>query len=296
MQPPADSTNPSNQSDQPTRVSFVSDFLKPRERISSSLNPTLPEPVPNPTPISPEPAPAQAPIQQATTTPPAAESLSLNQQPPEPTQPEPDSGQQILEELRDERDKLRGTDARIKPRSTKKILTTFAIIIFAVTTLSLSAQAILSSNQQNSATPQRQAFVLPADLDSKPAEERAALNIIELARTNQSNQIIKNWLGSQDSNINKQTFAELIQSYSSAADGASADLLDKKVGQSDLGVQGGAKVQAASLIYQSKYFDHSNNIYLKLNLYQPTESPSAWKLYHFEFKAEKANTPLKAEL
>jgi hypothetical protein len=63
-----------------------------------------------------------------------------------------------------------------------------------------------------------------------------------------------------------------------------------------LGVEGAEEVNAVSLIYRSSYFEHPNNLYTKLNLYESATTPGAWKLYLFEFKAQDDNQPPKADL
>lgn len=295
MQPQPEPT----QDKQPTRVSFVSDFLKPKQSVSdsspsSNSNLSLADeaPVPDSNNLQTEPT-----AQTYTTTTPATptDSATTSTQNPE-INSQQNPQHEILEQLRDERDSLRGTDLTTKHKNPKKVLLAFGLTILAILTLSLSAKAIFSTTNKEDAATTRQAFVLPADLEQKPAEERQALTIINLARKNQADTIIKSWLGQQNLSISKEDFSSLVESYSSSADGSSAELLEKQVGESDLGVQNATKVKAASLVYKSNYYEHTNNIYLKLNLYQPTESPSTWKLYGFEFKAEQSNLPLKAEL
>lgn len=271
-QKPEDPTTNQNPTNAPElqRVSFVSDFLKPKE-VKFNL---------------------ETETGTGTTT-------QLKEEAPQPQpEPEPNPEQhELLEQLKEDRDELRGISTTNYPRSKKKILAILATLLISVLALSLIATKIINSDQQQTEAeqiPARQGFILPSDLEQKPIEERSALQIINLARNNKPDQIIKDWLGQKDASISKEDFSSLIESYANTADGTSVTLVEKQTGESDLGVAGAKKVKATSLVYRSAYFEHTNHIFLKLNLYEPTESPSSWKLYHFEFQAEQSDAPIKA--
>lgn len=207
-----------------------------------------------------------------------------------------DQNKDLLLDLKDNRDKLRGVEE--VPKSIKRKHKLIALIgfILAIAILSLVATFVVKPAMKKDEPVQRQAYSLPTDLSSKPAEEQTALQVIKLARDGNSTDILNTYLGAKDLNSAKQDFASLISSYQSSADGKSVEQIEKKVGKTNLGVVGAEEVNAVSFVYKSNYFEHTNSLYTKLNLYQPTDAPNTWKLYLFEFKAEEGNQPLKADL
>lgn len=208
------------------------------------------------------------------------------------TQPNTD----LLLDLKDSRDKLRGAEEEPKGIKTKRRLIILASILVSIIILALVATLVVKPTMKEDEPLQRQAYTPPSDLESKPANEKVALTIIKLAREGNSAEIITTWLGAKDLTTTKEDFIKLISSYQNSADGKSAELIEKKVGKTNLGVVGAEEVNAISLVYKSGYFEHKNNLYTKLNLYEPTATPGTWKLYLFEFKAEEADQPLVAEL
>ena len=155
---------------------------------------------------------------------------------------------------------------------------------------------ILKSLDHPEQTIERQTFSVPSDISSKSTDEQAAINIIDLARKGNSEEIIVKWLGTKDLITSKEYFQNLIASYANSADGQKVELIEKKVGKTNLGVAGAEEVQAVSIIYKSAYFEHPNSIYTKINLYEPVASPGTWKLYLFEFKAQEGNERPSADL
>jgi hypothetical protein len=202
----------------------------------------------------------------------------------------------LFAELKDDRDKLRGVREERDTKRTQRILKGIAITVATILLLSLIGLKIFKSLNKPETVLQHQNFVLPADLNSKSADEQAAINVINLARKGDFDQIITKWLGSKDLSNSKEDFKNLIISYETSADGEKVELVEKKVGKTNLGVEGAEEVNAVSLIYRSSYFEHPNNLYTKLNLYESATTPGAWKLYLFEFKAQDDNQPPKADL
>lgn len=222
-----------------------------------------------------------------------------------------DSNAQIIENLKEQRDILRGTqieEAGEKPKRKifKKIIIALIALAVGVGVYILFIAPKLNNSDQDSALGQssQAAFVLPADLNSKTSEEKNALNVINLARKNDANTIINTYLNKAQLGQSAADFTALVASYASSADGESVELIEKKVGKVDFAAAGESSVipettsifDAASLIYKSDYYRRTNNIYLKINLYKPDPTVDAWKVYVFEFKAGNEQSPLKAEI
>lgn len=204
--------------------------------------------------------------------------------------------EELLLDLKDSRDRLRGTEEEPKSKKNKRRLMILVGSIVAIAILTAVALLIVKPAMKKEEPATQQFFKLPSDITSKTADEQAALKVVELARSGNSDEIVKTWLGAKDISSSKEDFAKLISTYQSSADGKSVELIEKKVGKTNLGVVGAEEVSAVSIVYKSDYFKHNNNLYTKLNLYQPPETPDTWKLYLFEFKAEENNQPLKADL
>jgi len=203
---------------------------------------------------------------------------------------------QLLSDLKDDRDKLRGITEDRESKKSKKILKISVGILLTIALLSLIGVFILKSLDHPEQTIERQTFSVPSDIISKSTDEQAAINIIDLARKGNSEEIIVKWLGTKDLSTSKEDFQNLIASYANSADGQKVELIEKKVGKTNLGVAGAEEVQAVSIIYKSAYFEHPNSIYTKINLYEPVASPGTWKLYLFEFKAQEGNERPSADL
>jgi len=203
---------------------------------------------------------------------------------------------QLLSDLKDDRDKLRGITEDRESKKSKKILKISVGILLTIALLSLIGVFILKSLDHPEQTIERQTFSVPSDISSKSTDEQAAINIIDLARKGNSEEIIVKWLGTKDLSTSKEDFQNLIASYANSADGQKVELIEKKVGKTNLGVAGAEEVQAVSIIYKSAYFEHPNSIYTKINLYEPVASPGTWKLYLFEFKAQEGNERPSADL
>lgn len=222
-----------------------------------------------------------------------------------------DSNAQIIENLKEQRDILRGTqieEAGEKPKKKvlKKLAIALTVLAIAIGIYILLIAPKLKNSDQDSALGQSSqvAFALPADLNSKTSEEKNALNVINLARKNDANTIINTYLNKAQLGQSATDFTALIASYASSADGESAELIEKKVGKVDFAAAGESSVipettsifDAASLIYKSGYYRRTNNIYLKINLYKPDPTIDTWKVYVFEFKAGDEQSPLKADI
>ena len=164
---------------------------------------------------------------------------------------------------------------------------------------SLNKKDETTSSSQSS----QKSFRLPSDLKSKTSEEQNALSIIDLSRRNDATTIINTYLNKAKLAQSEADFIALINSYSTTADGESVELIEKKIGKVDFASTGESSAiaettsefDAASLIYKSGYFGHTNNIYLKINLYKPDPTVDSWKMYIFEFKAGDNESPLKAD-
>jgi hypothetical protein len=222
-----------------------------------------------------------------------------------------DSNNQIIENLKEQRDILRGTqieEAGEKPKrkTVKKIALLLILFALLAGVFTVLIRPRLNNQNEDASLEQltQKAFVLPADLSSKTSEEKNALNVINLARKNDATAIINTYLNKAQLGQSEADFTALIASYSSSVDGESVELIEKKVGKVDFASAGETSVitettsifEAASLIYKSDYFRHTNNIYLKINLYKPDPSVDAWKVYIFEYKTGDAESPLKAEI
>jgi hypothetical protein len=216
----------------------------------------------------------------------------------EPIQDEPqkDPNAELLEELKNNRDNLRGNSQSIDPLKSKKRLKKILLALLAAILLGAIAFIFIKPSTKTNAPVQRVAFALPADIENRAIEERSAITIIRLARDNKSDEITKNWLGVKDVSATNQDFKDLISSYADSADGNNIEVVEKKVGKHNLGVEGSGELNAVSFVFKSKYFEHTNSLYTKINLYEQADKPGTWKLYLFEFKAEQNDQPLKAEL
>lgn len=222
-----------------------------------------------------------------------------------------DSNNQIIENLKEQRDILRGTqiqEAGEKPKriTAKRIALLLIMLALLASIFTFFIRPRLNNQNEDTSLEQltQKTFVLPADLSSKTAEEKNALNVINLARKNDTTTIINTYLNKAQLGQSEADFTALIASYSSSADGEDVELIEKKVGKVDFASAGETSVipettsifDAASLIYKSDYFRHTNNIYLKINLYKPDPSIDAWKVYVFEYKTGDDQSPLKAEI
>jgi hypothetical protein len=210
---------------------------------------------------------------------------------------------QMLEKLKDERDKLRGTLDLNEAQSKQKNLKPFLYALASLTILSLVYLLMVkpaTKPEEIQSAPTQSSFVLPSDFASKTSEEKNALQIIEAARKNDSEKIITSWLDRGRVAQTEDQLKKLISSYSTSADGSSVKLIEKKVGKKsptqETALADGMEYEAASLIYQSKYFNRSNKIYTKINLYKPDSTQDVWKMYLFEFKEGGDSSPLKAEI
>ncbi len=217
---------------------------------------------------------------------------------PNPTEVESknDTDKELLGELKEDRDKLRGINEDHNPKRKQRFFKVLVGLFVAITVLSLVGLVIFRSLDKPEKVIERTAFSLPSDITSKSADEQAALTIVDLARKGNSDEIVTKWLGSKDITASREDFNNLIESYKDSADGKKVELVEKKVGKTNLGVAEADEVNAVSIIYRSSYFEHPNNLYTKLNLYEPAATPGVWKLYLFEFKAEESNQQLKADL
>lgn len=221
-----------------------------------------------------------------------------------------DINSQIIENLKEQRDQLRGTsikEAGIKHKHSKiKIVTILLISLGSLSALYILLIKPKLDSKQSTLTNQatQKSFQVPSDLNSKTSDEKNALNIISLARKNDSEPIINSYLNKAKLGQSETDFKALIASYASSADGESIELIEKKVGKVDFASTGESSAiaevtsefEAASLIYKSKYFAHTNNIYLKINLYKPDPTQDVWKIYIFEYKAGEGESPLRATI
>lgn len=221
-----------------------------------------------------------------------------------------DLNTQIIENLKQQRDQLRGTSIEEAGEKSKKNKLKIALALLIVLVLASVIYILITKNSTNqesdlasSAQSSQKAFKPPSDLKSKTSEEQNALTIISLARKNDTAGIVNTYLNKAKLGQSEADFAALINSYSTAADGESAELIEKKVGKVDFASTGESSAiaettsefDAASLIYKSGYFGRTNNIYLKINLYKPDPTADSWKMYIFEFKAGDSKSPLVAE-
>lgn len=210
----------------------------------------------------------------------------------------------IIDQLKEERDKLRSTEKNIKRPRSKKIFLVAVIIGIAIGIFLLSSRAKSSDSSVAIEGSKQKSFKLPENIETKPPEEKQALNIISLARQNKTDELINSYLNKAQLGQSGEDFKKLINSYSSSADGGQAELVEKKVGKVDFASTGEStavaettsEFDAASLIYKSSYYKHTNNLFLKINIYKPDPTVDNWKLYMFEFKAAATSSPLKAEL
>lgn len=221
-----------------------------------------------------------------------------------------DTNAQIVERLKEQRDQLRGIDElsqgeKAKRSKLKTLLILVLITVIAGSTYYFVVKPYLNKPDDSAATNTSQKnFALPSDLKSKTSEEKQALNIISLARQNKSDDIINSYLNKAHLGQSEADFKALVASYGSSADGEQVELVEKKVGKVDFASTGEssaiaettAEFEAASLVYKSSYYRHTNNLYLKINLYKPDPTVDSWKMYVFEFKAGDASSPLKAEV
>jgi hypothetical protein len=243
----------------------------------------------------------QIPPQDPNPTPPTQGQSQANQN--IPTVPQDEIKKQMLEKLKDERDELRGTInlAGINRKNNK--LRPLIYLLISAILLSLTFLFIIkpaTKPAEIEPAPTQDSFVLPSDFDSKTTEERNALQIIEAARKNDSDKIITNWLDKERITQTEEQFKELIRAYSNSADGSSVKLIEKKNGikspAQETALADGMEYQAASLLYKSKYFNRTNNIYTRINLYRPDPTQDVWKMYLFEFKEGSEEPPFKAEI
>lgn len=267
------------------------------------------EPVFNNTPASPEPFTSPKPIPSPDTYVSVNDQAENRAEPIDQSYGDEDTNAQIVERLKEQRDELRGIndlDLEIKPKKSKlKII--LGVIVFSILTATLYVLVVrpyLDKSDDIPVSTLQQNFVLPSNLASKTSEEKQALNIISLARQNKADEIINTYLNKARLGQSEADFKALVSSYSSSADGQQAELVEKTVGKVDFAATGEssaipentAEFEAASLIYKSGYFRHTNNLYLKINLYKPDPTVDAWKLYTFEFKAGDSTAPLKADI
>ncbi len=219
-----------------------------------------------------------------------------------------DTNAQIIERLKEQRDQLRGIDdlslgEKPKKSKLKKLLilvlilgASIALYIFIIKSSANNPITLVSTSQKN--------FVMPSNLASKTSEEKQALNIIALARQNKADDLINTYLNKAQLGQSETDFKALVASYSSSADGEQVELIEKKVGKVDFASTGESSAiadttsefEAASLVYKSSYYKHTNNLYLKINLYKPDPTVDNWKMYSFEFKSGDQTSPLKAEV
>lgn len=217
---------------------------------------------------------------------------------PHPSEYQEERNRQLLEQLRDTRDELRGTaQYQSKSSSKSKKLLTVGVPVIAIILLASYLLVFKKSPEQTATqTAGKQDLVLP-NLQLKPSEEKTALQLIEAARKNESTKIIATWLDATKIGQSKAQFEELIASFSSAADGANVELVEKKIGNTTFGEVAANETMASSLVYKSSYYGYENKLYLKLNFYKPDPALDAWRLYLFEFKAQpEEGSPLKANL
>lgn len=222
-----------------------------------------------------------------------------------------DINHQIIEDLKEQRDTLRGINTLgFKVRSKKSKLKILLIIISTVLSLVLIyiflIKPNLNSTELDTTSTTQQNFVLPSNLSSKTSEEQQALKIIDLARQNKADDIISTYLNKAQIGQSEEGFKNLISSYAQSADGQQVELIEKKIGKVDFNQDQETTLEpittttsefdAASLIYKSAYFRHTNYIYLKINLYKPDPTVDSWKLYTFEFKTGEDQSPLKADV
>lgn len=216
----------------------------------------------------------------------------------------------IIDQLKEERDRLRSTgqnddlEKNTKKHRFKKIVLVILTIVVALSIFLLSSKSKSDNSVSVVESSQQKSFKLPENIETKPPEEKQALNIISLARQNKTDDLINSYLNKAQLGQSGEDFKKLIASYSSSADGQQAELIEKKVGKVDFASTGESSAvaettsefDAASLIYKSSYYKHTNNLFLKINIYKPDPTVDSWKLYTFEFKAADTDSPLKAEL
>ncbi|USN97150.1 MAG: hypothetical protein H6799_02110 [Candidatus Nomurabacteria bacterium] len=215
---------------------------------------------------------------------------------------------QIIERLKEQRDELRGINnlgfevKTKKPKFKKLVIILLSLVSLSLTYIFLIKPNINKTEDSSSAT--QKSFMLPSNINTKTSEEKQALNIILLARNNKADEIITDYLNKAQLGTSEEDFKKLINSYSLSADGEQVDLIEKKVGKvnfspSEEGTalpETNTEFEAASLLYRSSYYRHTNNLYLKINLYKPDPTVDNWKLYTFEFKAGDRTPPIKAEI
>lgn len=225
-----------------------------------------------------------------------------------PTTDSSSSDAQVIEDLKEQRDQLRGINELAQSKKSNKlnlktILLITIILLITAAIYFLLLKPSLDKPMTTEDTAQK-SFVLPSDLASKSSEEKQALNIIALARMNKSDEIINTYLNRAQLGQSETDFKTLVNSYSSSADGEQVELIEKKVGKVDFASTGESSAiaettsefEATSLIYKSGYYRHTNNLYLKINLYRPDPSIDIWKMYSFEFKAGNNTPSLKADI
>jgi hypothetical protein len=158
----------------------------------------------------------------------ASEQSSVQTNQDEPVNTQNTQNEDILLDLKDSRDKLRGAEEVPKSVKRKHKLIALVGFILAVAILSLVAIFIVKPAMKKDEPVQRVGYALPNDLSSKPTEEQAAMQVFKLAREGNSAEIIKAWLGAKDLNTAQQDFTSLINSYKDSADGKSVELIEKK--------------------------------------------------------------------
>jgi hypothetical protein len=212
---------------------------------------------------------------------------------PQTANPEPNLRQEILEELKQKRDQLRYPQKEEGERSLISRLQKPAIFASLILILSLSLIFGLAKSPPEPIA-QKQAYVSPSNLESKPVEEQAALNILKLARANKPQEIISKWLDPAKLDGSTQDFKNLVSAYASSADGQSSEIIEKKVGKVDF-IEGKSTevptenptgFTASSLILSSNRFNYQQKVYLKLNVYQPDPAQQKWQLYALEFSSD----------
>ena len=216
MQPDLNQESESNQqfNTNPTAPKKVNDFFQPQNTNSATVEPTQNDPIESD---------QQDNVQNQDT--------DLDPQ-------DTAQNEDLLLDLKDSRDKLRGAEEVPKSIKRKHKLIALIGLVLAIAILSLVAIFIVKPAMRKDEPVQRQAYSLPTDLGSKPAEEQTALQVIKLARDGNSTDILNTYLGAKDLNSAKQDFASLISSYQSSADGKSVEQIEKKVGKTNLGVVG----------------------------------------------------------